>query len=90
MAESLKMDLSTTHTAATQCLAVAPNTTSSSMTKITDLCQKLQPVVSTLEREAFDALTNHLVRRSAAPIYRVLEQTGLDVDGIDEVVMVGG
>jgi len=44
----------------------------------------------TLDRETFEALTEHLVERTVDPTRRVLEDAPVPRAGIDEVLLVGG
>jgi len=88
MGESLKMALSYADTATTSCLAVEE--TAVAFDSVRDFCRALRPMPSMLTREEFDTLVSHLVERAGVPIYRLLEETGLTTDDINEVVMVGG
>ncbi len=43
-----------------------------------------------LDREQFNKLVDPLIRKSLIPCKRALRDAGVELDGIDEVVMVGG
>ncbi|NQX80648.1 MAG: molecular chaperone DnaK [Flavobacteriaceae bacterium] len=47
-------------------------------------------LVKTLTKAKFEQLSEELVKRSMAPVKKALEDAGLSVDEIDEVILVGG
>ena len=49
-----------------------------------------QPYAREITREQFDALTNTIIARTAAPVRQALKDAALDPAQIDEVVLVGG
>ena len=47
-------------------------------------------LVTTLTRSKFEQLSDELVRRSMAPVKKALEDAGLSISDIDEIILVGG